>query len=174
MGFFKKIGNAFKDAGDWAWKNVIKPIEEAIPDPLEQILVATAGAVVGGIVGGPAGALAGGSLGSSLYSGIKGNEIAEDELDIAQANQGISQQELMLQYRGTFNDSKNDLISYQENFEQIKDVTIPTLISDIEALNRSLDMWDENYNYETGKIEADIEQVDTSLANWQGDRKSVV
>lgn len=169
MGFFKKIGNAFKDAGDWAWKNVIKPIEEAIPDPIEQILVATAGTVIGGIVGGPAGALAGGSLGSSLYTGIKGNEIAEDELDIAQANQGISQQELMLEYRGTFNDAKNNLISYQENFEQIKNVTIPTLVSDIEALNRSLDMWDENYDYETGKIEADIEQVDTALANWQGE-----
>jgi hypothetical protein len=30
-------------------------------------------------------------------------------------------------------------------------------------------MWDENYDYETGKIEADIEQVDTALANWQGE-----
>jgi hypothetical protein len=161
--------------GNWLWRKAIKPAEKAIPDPVEQILAAGAGAVVGGIVGSTAGpggtvmgALSGAGLGSSLYSGIKNNEIAQSELAIAQDNQQINQQELSLQYAGTFNDAKNDLINYQEQYDLIKDVTIPTLVSDIDALNRSLDMWDEEYSYQTGQIEAQQQEVNTALGNWQG------
>lgn len=106
--------------------------------------------------------------GVAAAGGVYAIATKSDELDLAEENQDIAEESLNLQYGGTFNDAKNDLINYQENFDQIKDVTIPTLVSDIEALNRSLDMWNENYDFETGQIEAEQQKVATALGNWQG------
>ena len=165
-----KAWDSIEQTGEGWWDNVLEPIEEAIPDNMEQALVAGAGAVVGGAVGGWGGAVAGASLGSNLYEGLKGNDIAEDELEVSQQELEIKREEMTLQHAGTFNEAKDNLLTYTQAYENLRDVQNKELASNIGAIDRSLGLWDEDYALQTGQIEAEKESVDTALANWQGER----
>ena len=144
MGWLSDVGNWFGDLGDDIWENVLSPIEEAIPDKVEQVLVAGTGAVVGGLVGGWGGAVAGASIGNDLYTGLKGNDIAEDELEVSQQELEIKREEMGLQHAGTFNEAKDNLLTYTQEYENLRDVQNKELASNIGAIDRSLGLWDED------------------------------
>lgn len=121
--------------------------------------VATGGATLGA-AGAVLGAMAGAGASIATNAAIDNADLAQQQLD-------LQKQQYNDQLRGDLQSAFSAFDDIKSKFDTLKHATLPSLESEIKGLETNVDLWDENYNIETGRIEADINTVDDLLGNWE-------
>lgn len=100
-----------------------------------------------------------GLIGSLFYGGIK--------LGQQQEQLNIDKERLEMQKQSEFDKALESLDSLKSKFDELKDITIPELEGKIQDTQRDIDLWDDRYALETGKIQMELDTVDDLIGNWQ-------
>ena len=128
-------------------------------------VVATGAAIAtGGALGGAAVAAWAGVGAATVGTGLIW---ASEDLEIKEEQLEIQQQQLNNQIQGTYNNSLSDLSDLKAQYDTLMDVTIPGLKEEIKGFETKIDLWDEEYDLQTGQIQSEINTYDDLLASWE-------
>ena len=100
------------------------------------------------------------SLLVGLGFGIDNSIKQQEQLD-------IDEERLEMQKQSEFDKALESLDSLKDKFDELKDITIPELEGKIQDTQRDIDLWDDRYALETGKIQMELDTVDDLIGNWQ-------
>lgn len=100
------------------------------------------------------------SLIVGLGFGIDNSIKQQDQID-------IEKERLEMEKQSEFDKALESLDSLKSKFDELKDITIPELEGKIQDTQRDIDLWDDRYALETGKIQMELDTVDDLIGNWQ-------
>lgn len=100
-----------------------------------------------------------GLLGGLFFGGISLGQ-KQEQLD-------IDKERLEMEKQSEFDKALESLDSLKSKFDELKDITIPELEGKIQDTQRDIDLWDDRYALETGKIQMELDTVDDLIGNWQ-------
>lgn len=91
----------------------------------------------------------------------------DKQLKLEEERNQIEKERQELVHEDDFNKAIALLDTLKSDFDNIKDVVIPKLESEIRATEMDISLWDQRYAQETGEIQAKIDTVDDLIGNWQ-------
>ena len=98
---------------------------------------------------------------------VGGLILGDKRLKLEEERNQIEKERQELVREDDFNKAIALLDTYKSDFDNIKDVVIPKLESEIRATEMDISLWDQRYAQETGEIQAKIDTVDDLIGNWQ-------